>query len=52
MFNWWTCVISAYGGSDVTINIPTFKKEKEIECLEKQCKETESYPVNLFILNR
>jgi hypothetical protein len=28
MFNWWNCVISAYGGSDVTINIPTFKKKK------------------------
>jgi hypothetical protein len=38
MFNWWTCVISAYGGSDVTINIPTFKKEKEIGCLENSAK--------------
>jgi hypothetical protein len=27
-------------------------KRKEIGCLEKQCRETEKYAVNLFKLNR
>ena len=38
-----------YGGSDDTINIPTFFLRNETGCLEIKYKDAEKYPVNLFI---
>jgi hypothetical protein len=42
----------AYGGSDVTIDVPAFFKEKKWDVWKNSAKRQIKYPVNLFILNR